>query len=317
MYVRGRPLCLVALAVILAVPLFGASGVAWAKTKAPACRKTHTCKSGSAGPSAPITVQVDPNPLVETGTSQVLAVIQVETSPSFAGDQVTISAPQLNAACQAPPGLPGEPPAFFADLQGLGTPFKPGIGLGSINATLDNEGNVTVFVIAEECAPGSSLIEADLIEAPFLTATTTLQVKPPAVTATGVFGYPASSGTVTGGEVETGDTTTSGDSDVLALFYLETDPVYAEQTAEISSSQLEARCGTGWAWNGESLEIHGVGVSTQPPVETPIDDDGNALFLFLGTSCAAGSSVVTADVDAGTHPTYTTTFTVLPPQPTI
>jgi hypothetical protein len=36
-------------------------------------------------------------------------------------------------------------------------------------------------------------------------------------------------------------------------------------------------------------------------------------FVFKGPSCAAGTSTVTADVDAGTHPTYSTTFTVSPP----
>ena len=48
-----------------------------------------------------------------------------------------------------------------------------------------------------------------------------------------------------------------------------------------------------------------------------LDDDGNAVFVFKGASCAAGDSVVTADVDAGTHPTYTTTFTVDAPAPTV
>jgi hypothetical protein len=48
-----------------------------------------------------------------------------------------------------------------------------------------------------------------------------------------------------------------------------------------------------------------------------LDDDGNAVFLFFGASCAAGTSDVVADVLAGTHPTYTTTFTIVPPVPTI
>ncbi|HVC71339.1 MAG TPA: hypothetical protein VNC61_13875 [Acidimicrobiales bacterium] len=48
-----------------------------------------------------------------------------------------------------------------------------------------------------------------------------------------------------------------------------------------------------------------------------LDDDGNAVLVFFGSSCAAGPSAVIADVMAGTHPTCTTTFTVLPPAPTI
>ena len=46
---------------------------------------------------------------------------------------------------------------------------------------------------------------------------------------------------------------------------------------------------------------------------TTLDDDGNAVFVFYGASCAAGDSAVIADVDAGTHPTYVTTFSVNPP----
>jgi hypothetical protein len=56
---------------------------------------------------------------------------------------------------------------------------------------------------------------------------------------------------------------------------------------------------------------------TVTTVPASIDDDGNAVVLFAGSSGAAGPSVVTADVDAGTHPTYATTFTILPPEPTI
>jgi hypothetical protein len=41
------------------------------------------------------------------------------------------------------------------------------------------------------------------------------------------------------------------------------------------------------------------------------------VVLFLGISCAAATSVVFGDVEAGDHPTYTTTFTVTAPEPTI
>jgi hypothetical protein len=53
---------------------------------------------------------------------------------------------------------------------------------------------------------------------------------------------PTTSGTVSNGEVETGDTTASGDSDVYAVFYVETDPVLAEPQVEINSTELEDRC---------------------------------------------------------------------------
>jgi hypothetical protein len=57
--------------------------------------------------------------------------------------------------------------------------------------------------------------------------------------------------------------------------------------------------------------------TTPPPATTTLDDDGNAVFIFEGVSCAAGTWDVIADVDAGDHPTYVSTFTVSPPAPTI
>jgi hypothetical protein len=48
-----------------------------------------------------------------------------------------------------------------------------------------------------------------------------------------------------------------------------------------------------------------------------IDDDGNAVFVFEGASCASGPSPVIADVPAGTHSTSTLEFSVLPPPPAI
>jgi hypothetical protein len=153
--------------------------------------------------------------------------------------------------------------------------------------------------------------------APYDTALATLVANPPVVTAAGVFGFPTSSGTVTTGEVETGDTLASGDSDVYAVFYVETSPVYAEQPVEISSAQLEGRCGGGWAWGSSDDRIFGQGVNVNQPEQSVLDDDGNAVFDFFGASCAAGSSAVIADVEAGAHPTYTTTFSVVAPQPTI
>jgi len=164
------------------------------------------------------------------------------------------------------------------------------------------------------------VIEADLEQAPYLTALTTLVANPPVVTTAGLTGYPNF-------EVETGDTSTgingpSGNSDVYAIFYVEDNPVYAEQKVEISSAQLEARCGEGWEWIGGNLPgpdgfVSGVGVNTNPPVETTLDDDGNAVFAFKGISCAAGDSQVIADVLAGTGDTFTFDYTIDPPAPTI
>src|ERR1700735_3120556 len=107
---KSRSLRALSMAVVIALPLLGVWGVATAaKVKAAkGCHKTHSCKksgggsgSGTGGPGSPpeVSVQVDPNPLVETGPSLVTAVIQVEMAPIFAGDPVTISSQQLVNAC--------------------------------------------------------------------------------------------------------------------------------------------------------------------------------------------------------------------------
>jgi hypothetical protein len=253
-----------------------------------------------------MTVQVDPNPAVETAESDINVIVQVETSPSYAGDVVTISSSQLFASCGT---------VFLSTEQGSGplTYFNTTYSADApLSVTLDDDGNVTVWAFGYACVPGSDVIDASMAVAPYLTALGTLVAAPPVVTATGVTGYPTTSGTVTTAEVETGDTAASGNSDVYAVFYVETDPVYAEQTAEISDSQLQDSCGGGFDWYGDESGQLG----PTPPAEA-LDDDGNAVFVFVGSSCAATTTDVIADVLAGTHPTYTTTFTVSPPAPTI
>jgi uncharacterized repeat protein (TIGR01451 family) len=249
-------------------------------------------------PAAPPSVTITPGPAASG--SQVHAVIQVETSPSYAGDTVHISSSQLQDSCD---GV-----ITFETLQG-GSTIAPRTSLDSIDVILDDDGNVTVVVDGADCAPGSDLIEADLTGAPYLTATTDLDVEPPQVTPVGVTATPAD-------EVETGNSATSGDSDVYTIFYVETSPVYAEQPVTISSPQLEDRCGQGWRWEPGSGTA--IDQASGPTVATgTLDDDGNAVFAFKGASCAAGTSTVTADVDAGTHPTYTTTYTIAAPTVTL
>jgi len=328
--VRRSFVRLTALTVVVALPLMGMAGVASAKSaKATAAKcAAHPNKkkcqkaggggssTGKGGPPPLITVTVDPNPLVETGQSEVHAVIQVETNPSFAGDKVNIDSSQLEASCQD---------LDFENLQAGSDTTAPNRTDNRIDAVLDNDGNATVVVDGTDCAPGTSVVEADLEVAPFYTALTTLVALPPAVTPTGLTGYPQISGVAQ--EVETGDTSASGDSNVYAVFYVEDNPVYAEQRVEISSSQLEGRCILGWRWEAANnhgvgvgmanFEVDGVGVNTGPRVSTFLDDDGNAAFVFKGTSCAAGTSEVIADVLAGTGDTFVTEFTVDPPAPTI
>jgi hypothetical protein len=311
------------LVVVVSMPLLGLSGIASAKSTvgSPAwCAahpkkalhtvgcSTYTGKSGGTDPPA-MTVQVDPTPLIETATSAIAAVIQVETSASFAGDSVNISSSQLSATCSG--GV------YFYTLQGTtGNAFTP--VPTTIAPILDDDGNVTVTVSGVDCAPGDDVIEADLTVAPYYTALGTLEASAPITTTAGVTGYPQTSGIITTGEVETGDTPTSGDSDVYAIFYVEDNPVYAEQTVEISSAQLEGRCVTGWSWASfDAPPVTGIGVNKLPPETSVLDDDGNAIFAFFGSSCAAGPSQVIADVMAGSHDTFTTVFNIVAPAPTI
>ena len=318
-----------ALLVVMSMPLLGMSGIATAKPAkgSPAWCATHAkkavCKagaggSGSGGPTALITVTVGPNPLVETGQSEIHAVVQVETSPSFAGDLVNIDSSQLQSSCAS---------LDFDTVNHASGQFDPPTE-NNLQVALDDDGNVTVGVTGTDCAPGTSVVEADLEVAPFYTALTTLLVQPPAVTPEGLSVYPQIAGVAQ--EVETGDTSVSGDSDVYAVFYVETNPVYAEQQVEISSPQLEASCITGWSWTPGNPDGIGVNGATPSPAtfgagfdingfsaSTIIDDDGNAVFAFRGTSCAASTFEVIADVLAGSHPTYVATWTTDPPAPTI
>jgi hypothetical protein len=287
----------------------GAKGRPMAKARPGAkarCHKDRTCGggggggAGAGGTTPALTVSVSPDPLVETGPSTVDAVIEVESSASLAGDPVSISSSQLVGSCsvlslesgQAVPG--GIPYGNY-----WSTTDAP------ITVTLDDDGNATIVANGDDCVPGNSLVEADLAVSPFVTAVATLVAAPPQFTYPGVSADPDP-------EVETGDSPTSGNSDVSVVFSVEADPVYAEEPVEITDSQLTDSCGQGSQWYDSSTGA----LSNSAPEET-LDEDGNADFVFIGASCAATTSLVVADVLAGSHPTYTTDFIVAAPQPTI
>jgi hypothetical protein len=131
------------------------------------CHKTHTCKSGtgvggaSGPPATPaLVVTADPNPVVATNESNVDTVVQVETSPAFAGDPVTISSFQMLGTCAT---------IYINTVQSTG-PYASGNTTfsydDSLTVTLDDDGNVTVEIAGLSCAPGSDQIEADMDDAP-------------------------------------------------------------------------------------------------------------------------------------------------------
>jgi hypothetical protein len=248
--------------------------------------------AGAASLTPTITVSVTPNPIVEVGDSAVNAVVQVEALPALAGASVNISSIDLTNTCTSV--------AFNSIAGGL-----PPTGSNPASVVLDSEGNATVELDAAGCVPGTDVIEADVLTVPYKTATTTLTIKGPVDTPPGLTASPSK-------EVETGTSGVGGDSDVYAVFTVETSSVYAEQTVEIQSSELVDRCGVGSEW----VTNDGV-YSDSATALAVLDDNGNATFTFYGVSCATGKSTVLAEVEAGLHPKYTTTFKVKSPRSTI
>ncbi len=116
----------------------------------PSCATTTGSGGGGSGGagSAPSTVQIDPSPAVETSTSSFAVVVQVEASPSFAGDLVDLSSSQLDASC-AIDGF-ARPP-FNVSYNFPPSPLVIGLGL-------DDDGNATTSLFGENCAPGTDEI---------------------------------------------------------------------------------------------------------------------------------------------------------------
>jgi hypothetical protein len=110
---------------------------------------------------------------VETGDggpgnpeSQVYSTFLIEENPVYAEQTVEVESPQLFSRC---PGA-----GWY-----LGTTFVPG---PTVTASLDNDGNAVVNFIGFSCAPGDSLVTADLTVGTHDTFSTTYTIKPPAVT---------------------------------------------------------------------------------------------------------------------------------------
>ena len=279
MHVRRVLVTLVALAIAAPMSVLALAGTASAK------------------PKPQILVTVSPNPLIETGVSEVHGVVQVEARPAYAGMSVDIESEQLDLACSA---------VYFAQNSGYTESVSFGLDTPAV-VTLDAEGNATVELDAYGCPPEHFLLEADLVKAPYYTATTILKVKPPNKTKHGLTGYPNP-------EVETGDATFTG-SNVYAVFYVEMPPVYAEKAVVISSPELQNRCLSGFEWeaaNSGYPPTH----STTGGVSTLLDDDGNAVFIFEGISCGAGPSTVAAGLMSGGL-SVTTKYVIDSPVPTV
>src|ERR1039458_8381690 len=227
----------VVLTVVASMPLVGMAGIASAaKVKAapkvcakhPGRAKCATggggATGGTGGTPPNIIVSVSPNPVQEVGTSEVDFVVQVEALAIFANQTVNISSQQLSLDCLTlvwKSSADGTP----SDTISLG-PNAPGV----TGVILDNDGNATVEVQGEDCAPGANLIEADLNAAPYTTATATLTATPPGVTP------PQTITASPNPEVETGDGgPNNSESQVYVNFLVEESPVYAEQIVDVTS----------------------------------------------------------------------------------
>lgn len=351
MIARHRLVQVVALTVVVSMPVLGMASTASAKGPKNPIGSEKWCQhhkklapfvtacaaysgggtGGSPGGGDP-SLTIAPNPLVETGQSEVHAVLEF-SDPAAAETKVSIDSSQLTASCGGT--------VTYSDLQGVTATTPPDSTLtpatvtNQVILTLDDEGNADAVVSGTDCAPGSDIFDASLIATPYTTELATLVVDPPAVTPAGLTAAPAT-------EVETGDTAASGDSDVYAVFYVEGDPVWAEEEAEISDTQLESSCLGGWIWEPGNTTL--IGGSSSGPISgnpantgtaypnlpttsgdepfTTIDDDGNAEFTFMGISCAASStdippgSVALGEIAfnlTGNHPSVQGTFVVDPP----
>jgi hypothetical protein len=239
-------------------------------------------------------VSASPNSFIETGlglqASSVAFIITVECKPVYSEQYVDLQTPQLNNVCQ--------------DTLQWYSGSNPGGGEGeSFEVRLDDDGNATAVVWGgPSCAATRALITADLMVAPFTTATVKVKIAPPVTTRKGLFAFP-------GAEVE--DATTSS---VAAIFYAEFPSGQAESTVEISDPQLLAACHGHLYWVGPGFTILASGVAS---VKTTLDDNGNAFVVALaGPSCASGTTLAEADLVGPPYTTLTTTFTVLSPRVT-
>ncbi len=230
----------------------------------------------------------------EKATASSLAdIIEVECEPVYAGKEVTISDNELYDQCK------GE--LLWSNV----LPFEPVKG-SSFKVKLDNDGNaVAVLWGGPECAPGKSLIVADLEAAPNPTATTEFIAKPPAKTPTGVFAEPPRA-------VES-DT----NSDVATIVHVEFPPEFAEETVNIKTS-LYGHCkyAPKLVWVGaDGVEIAS---ETNEIKGLQLDNDGNAFVVLLaGESCHPGPAFIEASLEEAPYTTVTTEFEVEAPRPTI
>jgi hypothetical protein len=225
--------------------------------------------------------------------SSVADIVRVGCQPVYAEQTVTLRAQQLYNRCNN--SLSWSAPDPFAFTEGP-----------AFTVTLDNDGNaIAALWGGPSCAAGSSLISAHLNTAPFTTVSTWFNVLAPRDTMPGVKARPAR-------EVE--DATYSS---VATVIQVEFPSVYAERVVNVSSGELYSRCQRPpqLIWVGPDQTVLGVGVDNVP---LSLDNNGNAFVVVIGNaSCASGPSEIEASLVGVPYTTYTGTFTILSPRPTV
>jgi len=85
----------------------------------------------------------------------------------------------------------------------------------------------------------------------------------------------------------------------------------------VTASQLYSRCNGDITWYSVADGDESPDVPSGRSVELTLDADGNAtVALIAGPECQAGESLVSLHMDEGEYNSYTTSFTVLPPNDT-
>ncbi len=110
--------------------------------------------------------------------------------------------------------------------------------------------------------------------------------------------------------VEMGEGATA--SSIADVIIVECRPVFSEDRVTITADELNSRCRGTLSWFSVSS-----GTGTGESFDVFLDNDGGAsAVVWGGPSCAAGTSLITASLDAPPFTTVTTTFTVRPPRNT-
>ncbi len=290
---------------VLALSVFMLSGTAFAHVA-----HHKKAKPGAGAAAAPETCVVHalPDSFMDQGefgnASSVADIVEVECEEVYAEQHVRISANELYSRCDK--RLYWRTP-YQEEVGGEADVWEESSD-PSFSVELDNDGNATAIVIGgPSCAAGESLIAAHLEVAPFTTATTSFTVLPPRPTEPGVLATPET-------KIE-GELT----SDVATIVQVEFPPVFAEEPVNVNSAEFYSRC-----HNSPKTEAIIMGNSGHPEVVHSLeegtlflDNDGNAFAVLVGnSSCASGTSLIEASLENAPYTTYTTEFTIEPPQPT-